>query len=390
MNGTAAALPIRSRVATLAGSPIREIAHEGMGIDGAIPLWFGEPDRPTPEFIVAASDRALRAGHTFYTPNAGVAELRETIAAYASRLHGRAIAADRVTVTAAGMNALMLVAELLFDPGDTLVGVTPVWPNFFRCVEIMDGRVRETPLAVGPDGWRLDLDRVFDACDSRTRAICVNSPSNPTGWVMEADEQRALLDFCRARGLWLIADEVYSRVIYDRPVAPSFLTLAEPEDRVLVIDSFSKTWAMTGWRIGWLVAPPALGPVLEKLTEFNVASPATHSQHAGIAAIREGEPFVADMVARYRAARDAVRQRLGAMRRVRLAPMTGAFYAFFAVEDARDSRELARTLLREARVGLAPGMAFGAGGEGFLRLCYAKSPALLGEALDRLAPFLDA
>ena len=380
---------VRPRIEALAESPIREIAREGAKTPGTIGLWFGEPDLPTPEFIIAASDRALRAGHTFYTPNAGLPELRRTIADYTSRLYGRAVATDGVTVTAAGMNALMMVAEALIDPGDNLVSVAPMWPNFFRCVEIMGGEARETALTAGGDGWRLDLDRLFDSCDERTRAICVNSPSNPTGWVMEEEEQRAVLEFCRARGLWLISDEVYARIVHDRPVAPSFLTIADADDPVLVVNSFSKTWAMTGWRLGWLVAPPALGPVLEKLTEFNVASPAAHSQHAGVAAIRDGEPFVADMTARYRAARDVVQQRLGAMRRVRLAPMRGAFYAFFAVDGVEDSRAFAQQVLRETGVGLAPGMAFGACGEGHMRLCYAKSPALLGEALDRLAPLLD-
>lgn len=380
---------IRPRVAALEASPIREIAHEGMTIEGAIPLWFGEPDRPTPEFIVAASDRALREGRTFYTPNAGVAELREAIAAYTRRLYGREVGPERISVTAAGMNALMTIAEALVDPGDNVVNVTPVWPNFLRCVEIMGGEARQVALVPGDAGWRLDLDRLFAACDDRTRAICVNSPSNPTGWVMEAEEQRAALEFCRARGLWVIADEVYARIVYDRAAAPSFLEVAEPDDPLVVVNSFSKSWAMTGWRLGWITAPPALGPALEKLAEFNVASPATHSQYAGIAAIRDGEAFVADTVARYRAARDAVRQRLGAMRRARLAPMQGAFYAFFAVDGMDDSRAFAKRVLREARVGLAPGMAFGAGGEGHLRLCYAKSPELLGEALDRLAPLLD-
>lgn len=389
MTGARPGARISPRVAALAASPIREIAHEGMNTPGTIGLWFGEPDRPTPEFIVAASDRALRAGHTFYTPNAGVPELRRTIAEYTARLYGRPVAPERVTVTAAGMNALMLVAEALIDPGDNLVGVTPMWPNFFRCVEIMGGEVREVALTPGDGGWRLDLDRLFDSCDERTRAVCINSPSNPTGWVMEAEEQRAVLEFCRARGLWIVADEVYARIAYDRPLAPSFLEVADADDPVIVVNSFSKSWAMTGWRLGWIDAPPALGPALEKLTEFNVASPATHCQHAGITAIRDGEPFVAEMVARYRAARDVVQQRLGAMRRVRLAPMQGAFYAFFAVDDMTDSRAFARRALRETRVGLAPGMAFGAGGEGHMRLCYAKSPELLGEALDRLAPLLD-
>lgn len=381
--------PIRRQIVDLQPSAIREVAHRGMGDKDVIPLWFGEPDLPTPAFIADANDRALREGHTFYTPNLGIPELRHSLAHYMTTLYDVPITEDRIIITAAGMNALMMIAEALVDPGDNIVAVTPVWPNFFRCIEIMSGIVRPVPLAATETGWRLDIDRVLDACDARTRAISINSPSNPTGWMMTGEEQRTVLDACRARGLWLIADEVYARMVYDRPYAPSFLELASPEDPLIVVNSFSKSWAMTGWRLGWITAPTALIPQLEKLNEYNVASPGSATQYAGVAAVREGERFVADTVARYRIARDIVRQRLGAMGRVRLPDPEAAFYAFFTVDGVRDSRAYAHRILAETKVGLAPGIAFGPGGEDYLRICYAKSPALLGEAFDRLTPLLD-
>ena len=311
-------LPIRHQVGELQDSLIREIAHEGMSDPDIIPLWFGEPDLATPTFIIEAADRALRAGHTFYTPNLGIPELRETLSSYMSGLYQRNISVDRVVVTAAAMNGMMMTAEALFDPGDNMVAVTPVWPNFFRCVEIMDGQVRMVPLTTDQAGWQLDLDQLFDACDARTRAIYINSPNNPTGWVIDREQQSTVLDFCRQRGLWVISDEVYARIIYDQSLAPSFLEVAEPEDLVIVMNSFSKSWAMTGWRLGWITGPPRLTPVIEKLNEYNVASPSTVAQHAGLTAIQDGENFVTSMVERYRIARNVIHQRLGSMARVRM------------------------------------------------------------------------
>jgi aspartate/methionine/tyrosine aminotransferase len=230
------------------------------------------------------------------------------------------------------------------------------------------------------------MNDIAAACDDRTRAIYVNSPGNPTGWVMESDQQRELLDFARERDIYVVSDEVYVRLIYDRPRAPSFLDLAEPEDRVIVVNSFSKTWSMTGWRLGWLIHPPVLGPVFSKLNEFNVASPTTFVQHAGVVAMRNGEPFVAEMVERYRRNRDLVFQRLAGMPRVRLARPEGAFYAFFAVDGMTDSVAYAKQLIAETGVGMAPGRAFGESGEGWLRLCFAAEAATLSMAMDRLEP----
>ncbi len=390
MNDFATALPYRRVIAELPSSKIREVAELGMssGIADIIPLWFGEPDVPTPDFINQAATHALAEGHTFYTLNRGIPELREAIATYMSALHGYSIAVDRITVTASAMNAIALLTQTLVDRGDNAVLTVPLWPNIAASVGIMEGEPRQIALNETETGWQLDLDQLFDAVDERTRLIFVNSPSNPTGWMMTADDQRAVLEFCRKRGIWIVADEVYDRIVYDRLYAPSFLDVAESEDLILLINSFSKSWCMTGWRLGWITAPLEFGPVLEKMNEFNIANAASMAQHAGIVALREGEDFVHETVKRYGYARDLVFQRLAGMPRVRLAKPEAAFYAFFAVDGMDDSLAFAKRLLAETKVGLAPGAAFGPSGEGHLRLCYAATLETLSEAMDRLAPAL--
>jgi len=381
---------IRPTVDRLPTSAIRQVSDYGMAMAGAdiIPLWFGEPDSPTPQFIIDAATQAMHDGHLFYADNRGVPPLREALARYMSRVYGRDIAVDRISVTASGMNALMLVQEMLIEPGDNVAVVVPLWPNLVETVHIMGGETRLVELSEAGGRWTLDLDALFAACDDRTKAIMINSPNNPTGWMMEADQQRAVLDFARERGLWVVADDVYARIVYDRPHAPSFIELAEPEDRVITVNSFSKSWSMTGWRLGWITAPAALEPVLAKLTEYNIAGPTTFVQYAGVTAIDQGEPFIAETVERYRQNRDLVHQRLAAMDRVKLARPDAAFYAFFAVDGAADSLDLAKTLVREAGVGLAPGCCFGPSGEGHLRLCFAAGHDALSRALDRLEAHL--
>lgn len=385
---TAFPAPLRPMIARFPGSRIREVSDAGFGIEDVIPLWFGESDRTTPAFICEAAARAMAAGHTLYTPNRGIPELRQAIAQYASTLRRRPIASDRVSVTASGVSAIMLVMEALIDPGSSVALVGPIWPNCADSIEALGGIVRRVALDPTPQGWRLDLDRLFASCDGTTRAIFVNSPGNPTGWLMTEDEVRAILAFCRKRRIWAIGDEVYERLVYDRAVAPSLLDLAEPDDPVIAINSFSKAWCMTGWRLGWLVAPPAFGEVIGKINEFNMSSATSFVQHGGIVALRDGEPFIKEIVDQYARARDLVVQRLGAMRRVRLVRPEAAFYAFFTVDGMSDSLAFAKQLIAETKVGLAPGIAFGPEGEGWLRLCFATSPARLGKALDRLEPAL--
>lgn len=385
---TAGPAGARDTVERLGISKIREVANAGMGLEGLIALWYGEPDLPTPDFICRAAAEAMAAGSTFYTENLGITELREALSDYLTALHGRTIGTDRIAVTASGMSATNLVQQVLTDPGDNVVVSAPVWPNLIETIRIMSGEPRLVPLGFGNEGWTLDLDRLFGAVDGRTRAILINSPSNPTGWVMPREQQQAVLDFARDRGIWVIGDEVYDRLVYDRPVAPSFLDLAEPEDRVISVNSFSKTWCMTGWRLGWVVIPPSLAPVLEKMIEFHYSCPAHFSQVAAVTAVREGEDFVRETVARYHAARDLVIDRLQALPRVRVHRPEGAFYAYFAVDGMDDSLEFCKRVVREARVGMAPGAAFGTGDNSHIRLCFASTLPRLDEAMDRLEPFL--
>jgi aspartate aminotransferase len=380
---------IRGAIAALPASKIREVSRIGMGQANVIPLWFGESDEATPSFIRDAAAASLAAGDTFYMANRGAPELREAIAAYMRRLYGVPIHMDRITVTASGMNAIMIALQCLVGAGDNVVLVGPMWPNAREVVRIMGGEPRFVDLQTAPAGWQLDLERLFAACDGRTRAIIVNSPGNPTGWMMPSAQQTEILAFCRARGIWLIADEVYARIVYDRPFAPSFLEHAGPDDPVIVVNSFSKTWSMTGWRLGWFTAPQALGEVLEKMNEYNIAAPPGFVQRGGVAAIEQGESYVHHLVERFGRAREMVQQRLGAYRRVQLTRPAAAFYAFFAVDGMRDSLEYCKTILAQTGVGLAPGIAFGPAGEGWIRLCFASSIARLDEALDRLKPVLD-
>jgi len=266
--------------------------------------------------------------------------------------------------------------------------VTPLWPNCADAVSALSGEPRRASLTPVDGGWKLDLDRLFAQVDDRTRAIFVNSPGNPTGWMAKPEELRTILEFCRKRRIWVIADEVYERLVYDRPVSPSLLDIAAPDDPVISINSFSKAWCMTGWRLGWIVAPAGYGDTLGKIIEFNMSAATTFVQHAGLAAIKDGEPFVAEIVEQYRQARDLVAQRLGGMRRVRMARPDAAFYAFFQVDGIADSLAFAKEIVAKHGVGLAPGIAFGPEGEGWLRLCFATSKAKLSEALDRLEPAL--
>jgi aspartate aminotransferase len=381
--------PIRPAIEALEDSRIVEVWKLGFQIPDVIGLWVGEGDLPTPSFICDAAAAALQAGDTFYTHKRGIAELRQALVDYHQRLYRIRLADDRLAITSAGMNAMMLAMECLVGAGDNAVCVTPVWPNIFATIEIMGGQVRQLALDPTPTGWHLDLDRLFAACDARTRVVYLASPGNPTGWVMPRAQQQALLDFARRRGLWIVADEVYARLVYDgAPAAPSFLELAEPDDALVVVNSFSKAWAMTGWRIGWMVMSPRLTAMVDKLIEFNTSGAQPFLQRGCLAAITQGEPFVAEMVARYRTARELVLQRLGGMRRVRIVRPEAAFYVMFGVDGMTDSLAFAKRLVQETRVGLAPGSAFGPGGEGHLRLCFAASPERLSAAMDRLEPVL--
>jgi len=389
--GTGGGLPpIRAALEAIESSRIREVSDIGMAMAGVTPLWFGESDIATPDFVRAAAAASLAGGETFYSSNAGIVELRRALARYESGLRGREIGAERIVVTTSGMTAIMLAMETFVEAGDNAIVHTPIWPNCIQTVRIMGAEARLIELRHGPDGWTLDLDALFAMTDERTRAIFVNSPSNPTGWTMSAEDQMRLLAFARSRGIWIIADEVYTRIAYEAERAPSFLDVAKPDDPLVVVNSFSKNWCMTGWRLGWMVAPAALVPTITKLVEFNFSCAPVFVQRAGVAALEQGEGFVAETQALYRRNRDMVYQRLAAIDGVRMANPPGAFYAFIGVDGMDDSLAVAKRILMERKVGLAPGSAFGPGGEGHLRLCFAVQSDKLSSALDRLAASLEA
>lgn len=379
---------LRDAVMRMQAQLIVEVARLGLGQPDTIPLWFGESDLPTPKFVCDAAAASLAAGETFYTHQLGLPELRVAISDYMTRLYAKPVAPDRIIVTSSGMTAIMLTLDAVVDPGDNAVFVTPLWPNAVQSLGQYGAEARRVPLHVENGVWRLDLDRLFAACDGRTRLIFVNSPGNPTGWVMEREEQEALLDFARARGIWIVSDEVYNRLCYDAPAAPSFADIAEPEDPVFVVNSFSKNWAMTGWRVGWIAAPPWVSDRFAQLVQVSTSGTPVFVQRAAIAAITDGEPFVDQMRARCRAGRDVVVPRLKALPRISIDEPRAAFYAFFKVDGVTDSLAFAKALYLATKVGIAPGAAFGPEGEGWFRLCFASDPELLGTAMDRLEGYL--
>jgi len=378
-------------IAGLSETPIAEVSMSVFGDPEVVPLWFGEGDLVTPDFVRDAAAKGLQAGETFYTWQRGIPELRAALSAYTERLYGIKCPVDRLTVTTGGMQAILLSCQLLLDPGDNIVIVSPIWPNITSATKLVRGEPKYVALDRKPDGsWALDLQKVFDAVDDRTRAIFVNSPGNPTGWTMSSDEQRALLDCAKKRGIWIMADEVYARLIYTRPVAPSFLEHAGPDDPLIVLNSFSKPWAMTGWRVGWLTHPAHLGEQFAKLVQINTSGVPHFLQRGAIAALEKGDGFITEMVERCRAGGELVFQRLSANPRITIARPEAAFYAFFTVDGVRDTMAFCKSLAKDYKVGLAPGEAFGPGGEGNVRLCFAAGAERLSKGLDRIEAAIKA
>ena len=377
---------MREAIDRLPGSQIREVANAGLGIPDVLAFWFGESDEVTPEPVRRAAAESLLRGETFYSHNLGLAELREALRAYTAGLHVDP-GPDRIVVTSSGVTALMTAMQLLIDPGDEVVVVAPVWPNLPAQPEILGARVVRVPLAPDSAGaWRLDLQRLITAVTPSTRLLLVNAPNNPTGWTMTRDEQRTLLDHCRRTGTWIVADEVYDRVWFGvGRAAPSFLDIASPQDRLVVVHSFSKSFLMTGWRLGWLVLPAGHLDAVGKLIEFNSSCAPVFVQRGGVAALGIAEEFVPQLVARLRRGRDTLCPALGALPGVLSGTPLGGMYAFFRVPGADDSLAFAKRLVAEHGLGLAPGAAFGAEGEGWLRWCFAsQDPARLLAGVARL------
>jgi aspartate/methionine/tyrosine aminotransferase len=372
-------------------SGIVEVANYGREHAGLIPLWVGEGDLPTPAFIYEAATRALAAGETFYTWQRGIPPLREALASYHSKLYGRAFAPEQFFVTGSGMQAIQIVIAMLAGAGDEIVIPTPTWPNAAAATGIIGARPVEVAMTFGNDGWSLDFDRLAAAITPRTRALFLVSPSNPTGWTATREDLATLLALARRHGIWIVADETYARFWYGAGSrAPSLFDVGEPEDKILFVNTFSKNWAMTGWRVGWIVANPALGQVIENMIQYATSGVAQFMQRAAVAALERGEGFVTHLTERARRGRDICLEGLAATGRCRFSSPQGAFYLFFSVDGEPDTRRLCMRLIDDANVGLAPGTAFGAGGEHFVRLCFAREAAQLQTAIGRIATALSA
>jgi aspartate/methionine/tyrosine aminotransferase len=359
---------------------------------GILPLWVGEGDLPTPSFICEAAAQSLAKGETFYTYQRGIPELRQAIAGYHEQVYGKAFDPERFFVTSGGMPAMQLAFRMLAGNGDEVLVPTPAWPNFAGAITISGARPVAVPMSIDASGWHLDFERLEKAITPRTRVLVINSPSNPTGWVASHADLRTVLDLARRHGLWIVADEIYSRFVHDPALSvdgrtPSFRDVMESEDKVLFIQTFSKNWAMTGWRLGWLEAPLGLGQVIENLVQYQTSGTPVFIQRAGVAAIEQGESFLADQIAKARYGREIV-GRLAETGLVELPPPSGAFYAFLKIKGATNSKDIAFRLIDEANVGLAPGSAFGEAGEGYLRLCYLRRPQDVEEAVRRISEAL--
>ncbi len=384
-------LALRSEALAAPESGIVEVVNRGRLKEGLIPLWVGEGDLPTPSFIAEAATRSLAAGETFYTWQRGIPELREALAKYHAGLYRRGfITAERFFVTGSGMQAIQIAIALVVGKDDEILVPSPAWPNAAAAAGVAGGRAVEVPLVFSAEGWTLDIEALTAAIRPRTRAIFVNSPSNPTGWVASREELQALLTLARKHGLWIVADEVYGRFAFDEDRAPSFYDIMEADDRILFVNTFSKNWAMTGWRIGWIGAHPSLGQTIENLIQYSTSGVAAFMQRAAVTALERGEDFLAHQISRANRGRDVVTTGLEATGRVRFARPRGAFYLFFSIDGQPDARKTAIRMVEEALVGLAPGTAFGQAGEGFLRLCFARSADQLEEATRRLARWITA
>ncbi len=389
---------IRSEARSAPESGIVEVFDYGRNRQGLIPLWAGESDLATPSFICDAVTRALDAGETFYTYQRGIPELRSAIASYMTTVYGAPIPGDttpfspeRFVVTIGGMHAIELAVRMVAGPGDEVVVPTPAWPNFVGALTVAGATVRDAPLrhTPGPNGgWALDPEAIRAAITPRTTALVVNSPANPTGWIATLADCSALLAIAREHSLWIIADEIYGRFVYEGTRAPSFHDIMAPTDRILFAQTLSKNWAMTGLRVGWLEAPEELGPTIESLVQYSSSGVAVPLQRAAEVALTSGEDFLKAQVARARESRDILCDALARTGRVHFATPQGAFYLFCEIEGERDTRALCMRLIDEAGLGIAPGTAFGRGAERFIRICFARKPSDMAEVGRRLTSWL--
>lgn len=372
-------------------SGIVKAAMYGFTVPGVIPLWSGEGNVPTPELFAKPASDALFGGETFYTWQRGIPELRDALKRYHERSFGRPFSQENFFVTSGGMAAIDTAVRMTVGAGEEVIIPTPAWPNYGGALRISGGTPVEVPMDFINGRWKLDLDRLFAAITPKTRAISLNSPSNPVGWTATKDELIAVRDECRKRGVWILADEVYSRFFYGErgeTRAPSFLDICDDEEQLLLCNTFSKNWAMTGWRVGWMQAPKALGPAIERIVQVTSSGTPAFLQRGCVAALDKGDEFLEAQVAKARANRDLVVKLMSEIPGVRFEVPEGAFYLFFRIEGMTDSMATVLRIIDEAKVGFAPGATFGKGGEGWIRMCYLRDPDKLKEALGRFADWM--
>ena len=389
---------MRSIIQNLEESKIREVANSSMGLPDVLAFWFGESDEVTPDFIRQAAIESLNKGETFYSHNLGLPELRSAIADLMTEKHGPSMGApliefNRIAVTSGGVSALMVAVQALVNAGDEVVAVTPVWPNLTAQAQIMGAELQTVALQAKNGAWSLDLDSLLNRITSKTRLLIVNAPNNPTGWTLSRAEQELILAHCRKTGTWILADEVYENLYYEvtqNNCAPSFLDLACDQDKLIVVHSFSKSYLMTGWRLGWMVIPSSLNSAMSKLIEFNTSCASVFTQRAGIAAIKGRESVTPQVVQQLQQCRDVLVNALQTLPGVEVALPKGGMYAFFQLAGYTDSLDLAKRLVKEAGLGLAPGCAFAPEANGWLRWCFAsKDLARLEQGVARLKRWIE-
>jgi aspartate/methionine/tyrosine aminotransferase len=369
-------------------SGIVEIFNHARNREGLIPLWAGEGDTPTPQFITDAAAASLAAGHTFYTYNRGIPDLRRALSDYYARHFGKTLPPEHFYVVGSGMQAIKLSIEAVVKPGDDVVYLSPAWPNFAAAVGLASATPVPVELEFADGRWSLDAERLKAAVTPKTSAIFINSPSNPTGWTATEDDLKSILDLARRHGLWIIADEIYALYYFNGARAPSFLDVMDESDRILFVNSFSKNWSMTGWRVGWIVAPPALGQVIENLVQYSTSGVAEFMQRGGIAALDHGDALIRENYEKALKSRDILCDALIATNRVETLKPDGALYAFLKIDGVRDTRAAAFDIVDKTAIGLAPGTAFGAGGAPFMRACFLRDPAKVQIAAERLAEYV--
>ncbi|RUM11351.1 pyridoxal phosphate-dependent aminotransferase [Rhizobium phaseoli] len=369
-------------------SGIVEVVNYARGREGLLPLWVGEGDLPTPDFISRAAMQALAAGETFYTWQRGIPELRRALSDYYFRHFSVRLPVEHFYVTGSGMQAIQISVQALTSPGDEFVYLTPAWPNIAAALEIAGARSVGVELQFEGGKWGLDLDRIEAAITPRTRGLFINTPSNPTGWTATGKDLGEILALARKHDLWIMADEIYALYHFAGGRAPSFLDIMEEGDKIIFVNSFSKNWSMTGWRVGWIVAPPEMGQVLENLIQYSTSGVAQFMQKGAVAALDQGDDFVRANIAKAARSRDILCDALVATNRVETLKPDGALYAFLKIDGVIDSRRAAIDIVDKTGVGLAPGTAFGAGGELFLRACFLRDPSQVAVAAERLCDYI--